>query len=238
MDARIVKEGVRELSRYVPFKSPSTGWYYSKEKPRVSITFDDDTWTCMFKHIERLFLGERLCFSAQHTGCKYAAFYLGFEKPGTGEGAFLGTQARTKKTAEFGIEHYASIQVPPPQEDYLVLERIADIDDNATIDVVNLWIDALSLTGLVTMANFDNPKNDGAVVPYAAGCQSIWTIPYKETFQASPGAVVGAMDPVVRGYMPADVLSFSVPANRLIEMCQDIPDSFLKLEQWTKLVME
>ena len=235
MGAAMVKEGVRELSRNVPFRFPATGWYYAKEKPRGSITFENDTWTCMFKLFGRVARGEKLCFSARNTGCGYAAFYLGFEKPGIGEGAFLATSARVKKTVQLGIEHYGTINAPSPKEEYLVLERVEDMKDDVSIKVVNLWVDALSLSGLMTLANFDCSTNDGVITPYAAGCQSIWTIPCREAFQESPRAVVGSTDPVVRAYLPADVLSFSMPTNRFVDMSKDVPESFLKLEHWTGL---
>jgi hypothetical protein len=139
---------------------------------------------------------------------------------------------------ELGIAHYASIEAPPPKEDYVVFGRIEDMDDGISVDVVNLWLDALALTGIVTLANSDHAQNDAVIIPYAAGCQSIWTIPYKETFQKSPKAVVGAVDPVVRSYLPSDVVSFSIPVKRFIEMCQNVSESFLKLESWTNLVMD
>jgi hypothetical protein len=238
MDAGNVKNAVRELSQFVPFKLPATGWHFAQEMPRGSITFDNESWTCMYKLFDSVAKGEKLCFSAQNTGCRYAAFYLGFEEPGDDEGAFLATSAGIKKTLELGIEHYATIEAPTPKEDYLMLERIEDIRDDVTIDVVNLWVDALSLTGLVTLANFDCKTNDSVIIPYASGCQGIWTLPYRETSEESPKAVVGTMDPVVRHYLPPDVLSFSMPTHHFIEMWKNIPQSFLKQDSWSTLLSE
>jgi hypothetical protein len=231
-----VQVGVRELSKGTPFRFPATGWYFSREEPGGNITFEDGKWTCMFKLLGRVASGEKLCFSAQHTGCRYAAFYLGFEEPGPGEGAFLAAQARVKEKTEYGVGHYATIQAPAAKEDYLVLEQVERIEDGISIEVVSLWVDALSLSGLVTLANYDRRTNDNVVVPYASGCQSIWTIPYKEAFERSPKAVVGSMDPVVRHYLPADLLSFSMPANRFVEMSRNAAESFLDQEPWTALL--
>lgn len=47
------------------------------------------------------------------------------------------------------------------------------------IEVVNLWVDAVSLAGPVTLSNYDRPNNDNVAVPFASGCQSIWTSPIK-----------------------------------------------------------
>ena len=75
----------------------------------------------------------------------------------------------------------------------VVLERIESIEDGIHIEVVSLWVDALSLSGLVTLANYDRPTNDNVVVPYASGCQSIWTLPYKQAFERLPKSVVGSI---------------------------------------------
>jgi hypothetical protein len=87
MDVQILKPRLAGLATAAPFKLPPTGWYYSRERPRGCIAFEDSTWTCMFKLIGRVARGEQICFSAQSTGCRYAAFYLGFERPGPREEA-------------------------------------------------------------------------------------------------------------------------------------------------------
>jgi hypothetical protein len=232
MEAQVLRPRVAELSGYTPFSLPATGWYYAKERPDGCIPFEEGTWTCMFKLLERVTQGERLCFSAQSTGCRYAAFYLGFEQPGPREGAFLGKEARVKQDDELGIRHYATIEAPAAKADYVVLERLEDIEEETPIEVVNLWVDAQSLTGLVTLANYDRETNGNALIPYAAGCQSIWTIPLKEASQKSPKAVVGTMDPVVRNYLPPDLLSFSVPAERFLELSDNVAESFLAQPSW------
>lgn len=127
MDAQLLTLRLAELSHFIPFKLPPTGWYQSQERPGDCIPLQKGTWTCMFKLLERVAQGERLCFSARSIGCRYAAFYLGFKRPGPGEGAVLGEQARVNKKAEFGIRHYASIEAPAANEDYAVLERLGDI---------------------------------------------------------------------------------------------------------------
>ena len=57
-------------------------------------------------------------------------------------------------------------------------------------------------------------------------CQSLFTIPYDEKFETKPKSILGLMDPLVRNFIPEEMVSFSVPSNRLVEMVINIQGSF------------
>lgn len=98
------------------------------------------------------------------------------------------------------------------------MERLDKLRDGTVPDVVTLWVNAESLSGLVTLANYDRPTNDNVMIPFASGCQSIWTIPFKEKYQELPKCVAGMMDPAVRKYLSSDLLSFSMPVKRFMKI--------------------
>jgi len=232
---RQLKEGITSLKEYIPFIFPATGWYFTSRKLVNAITPDKGTWSCIMKYIEKVATGEKLCLSAQNPGCSGAACYLGFKEPEVGAGSFLAEKEKFKKNIELGNAFYAEIQAPPAKDDYLVLERIEDLGDNIIPEVITLWVDATSLSGLVTLANYDRKTNDNVIIPFASGCQSIWTIPYKENFQDAPKCVVGLVDPAARLFLPHNVLSFSMPVHRFTELADNISGSFLELEIWGTL---
>lgn len=95
------------------------------------------------------------------------------------------------------------------------------------MEVVNLWTGASSLSVLHTLANYDRATNDNVIMPFSSGCQSIWTLPYKEAGNEMPRAIAGSLDPTVRMFLPEGTISFSVPSGRFIEMCDNIEGSFL-----------
>ena len=230
MDAKTIKEGVGNLSAVVPFERPATGWYAAATEPKNIVAFDE-TWTCMFSLLERLYEGKRLCFSAERHGCAGAAGHLGLKEPPNDAGSIMAEQNKYKKTLALGCAFYEQVQAPPAGEQYTVMAAIEDIEDEVQIEVVNLWVGARSVTALVTLANFDRSTNDNVIVPFASGCQGLWTIPYKERLEAHPKAVIGGMDPTAREYLPPDVLVLSIPANRFMEMVRNIPDSFLGVKK-------
>ncbi len=168
----------------------------------------------MFRHIDNVANGKQLCFSAKLSGCSGAACYLGFKKPDKHAGGFLAEKEKFKSCIEYGEAFYKDIQAVTAKDNYLILARIQDIPQAMNIEIINLWVNALALTGLVTLANYDRATNNNVSIPFASGCQSMWTIPYKEKSKQTPKSVVGGMDPAMRKYISSETLLFSMPSER------------------------
>ncbi len=236
LKAGTVKRAFRRFSPCIPFTFPAMGWRFSETAPEGAIVPEHGAWACMFRFLERVAEGEKLSISASNPGCGGASCYLGFKLPSRDAGMFLAEKEKYKKSVSLANAFYDAIDAPSAREAHLVLERIVDMEDDAPVEVVNLWVDARSLAGLVTLANYDRPTNDNVIIDFASGCQSLWTIPYKEGVKKEPKAVVGGMDPAVRALLPSDTASFSTPASRFVEMANHIPGSFLEGKNWLSLV--
>lgn len=229
----IISRHVRTLSQYIAFQYPVMGWYFSTQKPGDAVGFVHDKSTCMFRYMEQVREGKKICFSAQEYGCSGAGFYLGFKSLGNKAGYFLAEKEKFKKSVEYGNAFYDAVKPIKTTAKYLILGKLQSISENVNIEVVNLWVDSLGLTGLVTLANYDRETNDNVIIPFASGCQSMWTIPYMEKDNKKPRAVVGCMDPAMRRYIKSDILLFSVSAKRLAEMAENVEGSFLQRSGWT-----
>ncbi len=236
MNAQEVKASLEYFERCVSFMMPAMSWRFAAEPPDNAVMPEKGAWTCMFTFIDAVAGGKRLCLSADSPGCSGAACYLGFKKPGAGAGAFLAQKEKFKKSVELGEAFYAEINAIPAAEKFIVLERIQDLGEEDQPEVVVLWVDTVSLAGMVTLANYDRPANDSVIIPFASGCQGIWTIPYREKFEKFSKCVVGTMDPSVRAYLPKEVMTFSMPTARFVAMANNIEGSFLQTELWKKAV--
>ncbi|NOX33580.1 MAG: DUF169 domain-containing protein [Deltaproteobacteria bacterium] len=236
MDSRTVKKNLLELTQYIPTELPAMGWYFSNEQPSSALVFEKGKWACMFQYMEQITAGKQLCFSSQLSGCSGAACYLGFKTPSQQAGGFLAEKEKFKKCIEYGEAFYREIQAIKAKNNYLILSRIQDVPENTNIEVVNLWVSAMALTGLVTLANYDSPTNNNVLIPFASGCQSMWTMPYKEKLNQNPKAVVGSMDPAMREYLSPQVLLFSLPSERFVKLAGYIPNSFLLNSSWGELL--
>ncbi len=91
------------------------------------------------------------------------------------------------------------------------------------------------LSGLFTLANFDEPQPHGVIAPFCAGCASIVDYPLRELQSARPRAVLGMFDVSARPYVPAGLLSFSVPWPKFVRMLDDMDESFLITQSWGKV---
>lgn len=238
MNARAVKRCVDVLSRHIPMEMAPMGWYFSDEVPAGALEPDNGKKTCMFSFMKRVAGGGAVCFSSGHAGCPGASCYLGFKAPSKDAGRFLAERERFKMNVDLGNAFYEAIGAPQPGSEFVVLESLAVMEEDREVEVVNLWTDAGGMSGLVTLANYDRPGNENVVIPFASGCQSIWTIPYKESSGREPRCVAGCVDPAVRRYLGPHVLSFSMPSQRLVEMADNVSGSFLEQAGWKRIIGE
>lgn len=224
-----IQEAARELGTYVPFILAPTAWHFAPEAPEGSVVPSQRKWICMFAMMKRVQAGEALSFSEEATGCPGASSYLGFrEMPLLGAATYLSVLEKFKKDMETAMAFYRSVRPEPAREEQLVFQLLERMPGASEVEVINLWIGAASLSQLLTLANYDRRDNNSVIIPFASGCQSVWTIPYREQNTFEPRAVVGSLDPTVRRYLPPETLSFSLPANRFLEMCGNISGSFLE----------
>jgi hypothetical protein len=67
---------------------------------------------------------------------------------------------------------------------------------------------------------------------------SLWMLPYSEKGLEGGRCVIGSTDPAMRKHLGPEVLSFSMAADRCLEMMRNIEGSFLESTAWQGLVKE
>lgn len=232
MNSDIIKESLHKLSQVITFKYPAIGWYFSSEQIEDSFVFKKNNWVCMFMYIKIVMnTGRRLRFSDDYEkACCGPSEYFGYCELTGSDGQFIAETERFKKDRILAKKYFEeSLQnIHLPSNTYLYMERVEDIDSKRDIDVINLFPDLPGLAKLTVLSNYDRETNSNNVMtPFASGCQSIFTIPYDQSFHKQPKSVIGLMDPLVRDFIPEDMVSLSVPSNRFIEMTNNIKRSFL-----------
>ena len=95
------------------------------------------------------------------------------------------------------------------------------------------------LSALTVLANYDRPGLENVAIPYAAGCQVIGIFSYQEARSVHPRCAVGLTDlsarQCLRAQVGKDVVSFTIPFQRFLEMEANIEGSFLEQEPWVSL---
>jgi hypothetical protein len=198
---------------------------------------------CFVCDLAKVRRGTSLVFGGEAIGCRGARFYLGYDterfedfryflscgKPGGIEGE------RYKQTPEIVDElDRGTARIDSTGLDY-VFKRWDRLTAADRPDAVVFFAHAEVLSGLFTLANFDQTDPYGVVCPFGAGCSSIVHYPWLEQRKAHPKAVLGMFDPSARPCVPTDVLTMAVPMKKFERMIGFMEESFLTTGTWEKV---
>ncbi len=123
---------------------------------------------------------------------------------------------------------------------FVVFKPLATLDPGEAPEIVIFLVDPDRLSALVVLANYGRETNDNVVIPFAAGCQTVGLLAYREASATPPRAVVGLTDLSARLYVAQqlghDLLSFAAPWRLYAEMEANVAGSFLERPTWSKLL--
>lgn len=117
------------------------------------------------------------------------------------------------------------------QSDWTVLAPLSAVED-AEPEAVVFLVNADRLSALVTLANFDRRDQEGVRVLFGAGCAQSVLYPLAEQIKGGNLCYIGLTDPSARKCVSADILSFSAPWSRFLELEAAADESFLHTETW------
>ena len=232
MNGKEIKEGLAALEARITFPYPAMCWYFTDNPGEDALAFKRDKWVCMFMYLKLAAkTGRPLSFSKDwEKACVGAIEYFGFRPIAKDSGWFLSDKEFFKKSRTLAEDYRKESRdrIYPPKASYLCMAPKERVRDEETVEVVNLFPDVAGLTDLSAMMGYDREENSGNVqIPFASGCQSLFTLPYDQGFKKRPYAVAGVSDPFARNFIPKDMLTFSLPASRFLEIIDNIPGSFL-----------
>lgn len=195
---------------------------------------------CLICHLAPVRQGATRYFDADTTRCGGARNYLGFETersstfphflscgiPGEIEGE------RYKRSPELAVQYMESQPTFKAPGRAAVFKRWDNLAEQDSPEVVIFFATADVLSGLFTLANFDEVDPQGVIAPFGSGCSSIVYHPYLELQSKHPRAVIGMFDISARPCVASDVLSFAVPWPKFVSMVEQMEESFLITSSW------
>lgn len=244
MDIEFKQRFIDMWGEHFPSADLPIAFYYTDQEGRAELALPPKGRRCVICDLARVCQGESRCFDVNSVGCGGGKRYLGFVQglrpnfeyflscglPGELEGE------RYKQSPGLVKEH---LKHQPPFEApgrYIVFKRwdmLTHGDDDPAAVVFFAPADVLS--GLFTLANFDEADPYGVITPFGAGCASIVDYPYRELQLERPRAVLGMFDVSARPCVPPGVLTFAVPWPKFVRMLDNIGESFLITETWGKV---
>lgn len=215
-------------------------FYYTDDAECTEETMPLSGPRCVIPHLSKARKGRTLCFDANSIGCFGGKRYLGFAEeirpdfeyflscgiPGELEGE------RYKKSPELVGEIMEKVPKLKAPSKFIVFKRWDLLDEADNPDVVIFFAPPDVLSGLFTLANFDEAEPNGVFAPFSAGCGSIVQYPYLEKLSKRPRCVLGMFDVSARPYVAKNILTFSIPMNKFISMVENIEESFLIESPW------
>lgn len=216
--------------------------YYADEKPEGAFE-----WNCNgehFCHVGRLASvrkGTPMVVDGENPGCGGAAFFLGWQKDmRPGFEYFLshdseGRGERFRKTPELVLEMLKTRTFVPANGRYCVFQRLSDLSDDITPEVVAVFAEPDEVGALVFLANYGRSESDAVVSPWSSACGSLVTEPRAQALKPNPKAVIGLFDPSVRPRVEKNYLTFAAPYAMFVEMVENIPGSFLEIVPWLEI---
>lgn len=148
---------------------------------------------------------------------------------------------RYKQTPDLTEQFVNALPITEVPTQYVVLKPLSKVDPAKEEPVsVTFLVNADQLSALVVLANYDRPGLENVAVPYAAACQVIGILSYKEAQSENPRCLIGLTDISARKHLKsqgyADKLTFTVPFRRLREMESNVEGSFLRGATWASVV--
>jgi hypothetical protein len=243
MDTEFKDRFLQSWDRYFPGAELPIGFYYSSTAEARFMAKPPKGHRCIIGDIAKVRKGRPLCFDYDTIGCGGGKRYLGFENklapdfeyflsygiPGKLEGE------RYKKSPEIVKEHLKHQQPYKAPGNFITFKRWDNMGEKDNPLVVIFFAPPDVLSGLFTLASFDETQPHGVIAPFGAGCASIVDYPYKELKSSRPRAVLGMFDVSARPCVTSGVLSFAVPWPKFVHMVDNMDESFLITKSWDKV---
>ncbi len=218
-------------------------FFYSDTCADAELVQKSSGWNCIICQLSEVRKGKSLAFSKETVTCGGGKRHLGFtDRMRQGFEYFLSCgikggmegerYIRTPEMVLDLMKNQTKIKAPGK---YIIFKRWDKLGESDNPEVVIFFATPDILSGLFTLANFDQSRPDSTIAPFGSGCSSIVHHPYLERDSDRPRAVIGMFDPSARPCVPPWILSYSVPYNKFIKMVSYMDESFLITDSWKKV---
>lgn len=195
---------------------------------------------CMIADLTKISKGQSLAYHKENIGCKGGMRYCGYTQEMFTDFEFFLSYGipgklkgeRYKKDPDIVKEMVKNEDKIVPPAEWLIVKPFDQLgpDDNPEALIFLATHDVLA--GLFTLANYDRSDLYGVKSPFCAGCGAVYKFPYLENQRENPDCILGLFDASARPYLPAGVLSFTIPMKRFEKIVGYMDESFLITDTW------
>jgi hypothetical protein len=241
MDLTLKEDFLLKWKKYFGKTELPITFFFSNSLHEAKMAEPPKGWSCLVCELGKVTKGASVAYDRSVLRCGGARRYLGYDKkhrpnfeyflscgiPGEMEGE------RYIQKPEMVREIMKSIYDIPSNGKYTIFKRWDHLTEEDEPEAVIFIAKPDVLSGLFTLANFDQVEGRGVIAPFGSGCSSILYQAWLENQKEHPKAILGMFDPSARPCVPKDTLSFSVPMKRFAQLIPYMDESFLITETWS-----
>ena len=243
MERAFKDEFAEKWDKYFPGAALPIGFYYTDMKQEKSMPKPPTGHRCIIADLASVRKGLTRCFDVRTIGCGGGRRYLGFEENRTPDFEYFLSYGipgkiegeRYKKTPELVKEIMKRQPLFKAPAKYIVFKRWDAMEEGDEPLVIIFFAPPDVLSGLFTLANYDETEPNKVVAPFGSGCGTIVYHPYRELKSKRPCAVLGMFDVSARPFVSPDELTFAVPWPKFVRMADNMEESFLITKSWGKI---
>ena len=229
-----------KIAEAIKLKNYPVAVIRTDEKPEGALMFKEGKWGCVVAMINAASKGKTVALSngtvvcqGGHAGCGFGPYEEGYVDKFLADGDGLKVEGeRYKASQELALKFMRWQVVPKAQKEFVVMKPLSEVTEADSPEAVIFLVNADRLSGLATLANFDTENQDNVKHYFGAGCgQSIGNV-LAASERGSRECFIGMTDPSARKLLPADIMSFSIPFKRFLEMEENADKSFFHTDTW------
>ncbi len=233
---------ISRIGRAIKLKNHPVAVFRTAARPEGALQFKKGKWGCVISMLGAASKGRTAAFDADTTTCMGGKVGLGFKRfePGSIE-YFLSTGESGGRAGEYYkkspalareyVESLPDIQ----SKGYVVFQPLEELSDGDAPEIVVFLVNADQLSALVQFSGYDRSARDPVRIGFGSGCAQAVLFAMKEAESENPKCVVGLTDPSARRFVDRDLLSFSIPYRRYLELEGQVEESFLTKKTWLDL---